>query len=1030
MFSFPRSRRSFVLSRRQLLSLAIAALLVLPQLVLVTVFGQTTVSTGVVISQVYGGGGNAGAPYTNDFIELFNRGTTPISLEGWSLQYASATGTGNFGATISQRTELRGTLAPGQYLLVQEAGGATGTALPAPDIIDDTAISLSATAGKVALVNTTESLGCNGGSTPCSPAQLASIIDLVGYGNANFFEGAGAAPTASNTTSVSRLSGGCIETNNNIADFALTSPTPRNSNSPANQCGADPTPTPTPTTAPPPIPGATRIHDIQGAAHLSPLNGAAVTNVPGIVTATRSNGFYMQDPVPDGNDATSEGIFVFTSSNPGVGIGSAVLVSGRVTEFRPGGSGGTENLTITEITAPTITVTSSGEVIAPTVIGVGGRVPPSVIIEDDANGSVEDSGYVFDPAEDGIDFYESLEGMFVQINNAVTVGPTNDFGEIVVLGDNGSAAGLRTTRQGIVVQATDFNPERIIIDDAIVGGAPQVNVGDSFPGAIVGVMDYSFGNFKFLNTVALPPPLTGGLLPETTTPNVNEDDELAIATFNVENLDPGDPAAKFERLARLIVTNLQSPDIIALEEVQDNNGATNDAIVDASQTYARLIAAIQAAGGPTYQFRNVDPVDDQDGGEPGGNIRVGLLFRTDGKLAFVDRPGGTPTTATTIEAGATGARLSVSPGRIDPTNPAFENSRKPLVGEFTFNNRTLFVIGNHFVSKGADQPLFGRFQPPARSSEAQRRQQAQAVNDFVDAILAADANANIVVLGDLNDFEFSTTLSTLKGGVLTNLLETLPQSERYTYVFEGNSQALDHLLISNNLASRVSGYDVVHVNAELVDQTSDHDPQVARFFLPPPDADGDGIIDAADNCPLAANPDQVDSDGDAQGDVCDADDDNDGVADGQDNCALRPNADQRDTDRDGVGDECDATPGNTPGQVEGKGSLSTNPDTWFIVAAEFERGARRPQGGVAYLDHRANLILTSTNITSVIVIGNRATIRGTGRANIINPVSFRIDVADVSRTGTLDQFKIQVSNGYVAEGTVRKGNIRIESLDD
>src|SRR5512145_1288639 len=159
------------------------------------------ISPDIVISQVYGGGGNSGAIYTHDFIELFNRGTSAVSLNGWSIQYASATGTGNFGASSTQLTELPNTsLAPGQYLLIREASGAVGSPLPTPDATDATPINLSGTNGKVALVNTTASLGCNGGSTSCSAAQLAMIIDLIGYGNANFFEGSGTAPVLSNST--------------------------------------------------------------------------------------------------------------------------------------------------------------------------------------------------------------------------------------------------------------------------------------------------------------------------------------------------------------------------------------------------------------------------------------------------------------------------------------------------------------------------------------------------------------------------------------------------------------------------------------------------------------------------------------------------------------------------------------------------------------------------------------------------------------------------------------------------------------
>jgi predicted extracellular nuclease len=152
------------------------------------------------------------------------------------------------------------------------------------------------------------------------------------------------------------------------------------------------------------------------------------------------------------------------------------------------------------------------------------------------------------------------------------------------------------------------------------------------------------------------------------------------------------------------------------------------------------------------------------------------------------------------------------------------------VGEFLFDGHTLFIIANHFNSKGGGQPLFGHHQPPARPSETQRRQQAQVVSDFVQAILARDPNANVVVLGDLNDFEFSDTLGILKSAGLTDIVETLPPEERYTYVFEGNSQVLDHILISSNLVQNAAvEYDVVHVNAEFAEQVSDHDPEVARI---------------------------------------------------------------------------------------------------------------------------------------------------------------------------------------------------------
>jgi predicted extracellular nuclease len=178
--------------------------------------------------------------------------------------------------------------------------------------------------------------------------------------------------------------------------------------------------------------------------------------------------------------------------------------------------------------------------------------------------------------------------------------------------------------------------------------------------------------------------------------------------------------------------------------------------------------------------------------------------------------------------------LTLSPGRIDPTNPVWTSSRKPLVGEFRFGGRPVFVLANHFNSKGGDQSADGRFQYPQQSSATQRAGQAHLVHDFVSSLLAVDKKADVIVVGDLNDFQFSPTLSVLRTGnadgtgtaSLTDLINTLPVDERYTYVFNGVSQVLDHILVG----TAVSGvqYQVVHVNTEYTNQVSDHDPQVVR----------------------------------------------------------------------------------------------------------------------------------------------------------------------------------------------------------
>ena len=176
------------------------------------------------------------------------------------------------------------------------------------------------------------------------------------------------------------------------------------------------------------------------------------------------------------------------------------------------------------------------------------------------------------------------------------------------------------------------------------------------------------------------------------------------------------------------------------------------------------------------------------------------------------------------------------------------------------------MIVNHFNSKGGDDPLFGRTQPPVRVTEAQRAQQATVLNGFVDSILDVDPDANIVALGDFNDFEFSEALGILLGDDLTDLIDTLPPEEQYGYVFEGNSQTLDHILVSDGAAARLSpgdAYDVVHVNAEFVVQTSDHDPSVARFTVnqsPTIDAGGPYAVAEGGSVTLTATASDPDGD--------------------------------------------------------------------------------------------------------------------------------------------------------------------------
>ncbi|MET7763807.1 endonuclease/exonuclease/phosphatase family protein [Streptomyces sp. NPDC005393] len=570
----------------------------------------------------------------------------------------------------------------------------------------------------------------------------------------------------------------------------------------------------------------TRIHDIQGSTRISPLAGKQVTDVPGTVTAIRafgsSRGFWIQDAKPDRDPATSEAVFVFTgSTTPSLTVGDTVLVSGTVSEYYPGGAdAGLQSLT--EISKATWTVQSSGDAL-PAAFKLNPQAVPNRYAPDAEGGSIE--GLTLRLRSYALDRYESLEGMRVSVADAPVVGATNTYKELWVTAEPHHK---RTARGGALYDAyRDPNAGRVKVVSLLPYAQhpfPVADVGDELTGTTAGPLDYdNFGGYTIAAT-ALGDLADHGLERERT--RAQKSDELSLATYNVENLSPKTAQSKFDRLASALVDNLASPDIVAVEEVQDDNGATNDAVVSAGATLRKLTDAIAAAGGPSYEWRQIDPVDDQDGGQPGGNIRVAFLYNPE-RVSFTDIPGGDSTTPVKVVAKGGTATLSASPGRIDPANGVWKDSRKPLVGQFSFRGRPVFLVANHFNSKGGDQGLDSRFQPPARSSETQRTGQATAVNTFVKQLLATDPKAAVVVAGDLNDYQFSPALADLtQGGVLTDLVTGVPRAERYGYVYSGNSQVLDHILTSRAL--RRPDYDIVHINAEFSDQSSDHDPQVVR----------------------------------------------------------------------------------------------------------------------------------------------------------------------------------------------------------
>ncbi|MBE8473146.1 endonuclease/exonuclease/phosphatase family protein [Streptomyces justiciae] len=572
-----------------------------------------------------------------------------------------------------------------------------------------------------------------------------------------------------------------------------------------------------------------RIHDIQGTTRISPYAGQKVADVSGVVTGIRtygsSKGFWIQDPNADDNPATSEGVFVFTSSTPkGVAVGDLVTVSGTVSEYVPGGTS-SGNQSITEITKPTTTVVSSGNAVPAAVVVDAKSVPAAYAPAGDTAANNSINGLTLEPSKYALDYYESLEGENVQVADTRVVGASDPYTELWVTVKPHENA---NRRGGTVYGSYDSqNTGRLQIQSlGSTAAFPKANVGDVLEGATTGPLDYNqYGGYTLVaNTIGTLK--SGGTERETT--QKQKRGELAVATYNVENLDPSDDT--FAAHAAAIVNNLQSPDIVSLEEIQDNNGATNDGTVAADQTVQKLIDAIAAAGGPTYDWRSIDPTNGTDGGEPGGNIRQVFLFNPE-RVSFTDRAGGDATTAVGVTREHGKAALTVSPGRIDPTNEAWASSRKPLVGEFVFRGRTVFVIANHFNSKGGDYGLTSATQPVPRSSEVQRHQQATLVNAFVKDVLDTQKNADVIALGDINDFEFSDTAKILEtDGALWSAIKSLPKSERYSYVYQGNAQVLDQILVSPSIRRGCDfEYDSVHVNSEFNDQISDHDPQVLRF---------------------------------------------------------------------------------------------------------------------------------------------------------------------------------------------------------
>ncbi len=793
----------------------------------------------VVISQVYGGGGGGTAVYANDYVELHNRGAAPVSLAGLSVQYASATGTGNFSGVAVLPAA---TVEPGKYFLVAMSGGSAGAPLPTPDATGPAA--MAAGAGKVALVRQAGALACNGGSTPCTPEQRALIADLVGYGNANFFEGAGAAPTLSAATAALRNGNGGTDTDNNNADFTAGAPTPRNSGST--------TPEPEPAT---PL----TIAQIQGNALRSPHDGERVVT-EGIVTALKfNNGFFLQAANDDGDASTSDGVFVFTSSAPpaSAAVGNRVRVTGKVEEFVPASN--VNQLTITEISGPIVELLENGVALPAPVELTAADLSPTA-----TPGTLE-----------------RLEGMRVRVPQSVVVGPsegrideddataTSDGVFYVTLpqvptpfrepGIGVMDAALATLPPGKNPPLFDTNQERLMVRSRGQVGAfaLSVDTGANVAG-LLGVLDYFAGTWALLPDTATPPTAGGGRLPQAV--NDADSDAITVGGFNLlrffDEVDDnnGAPTIKPEALdkrlgktAAAICDYLKTPDILGVVEVEN--------LRVLGQLADRINAACPSA--PQY-------VPYLSQGNDVGGINVGFLVSTRNTGTGISR---------------VDVREVVQFGK-DATlgNPdgstSLLNDRPPLLLRAYVHHANgavypLTVIVNHLRSLNdidSVAPGSGGWSTDGARVRGKRGAQAAYLAGLVQQLQQTNPSEKIVLVGDFNAFEFNDgyvdVLGVIKGTeaaedqvlsyvdspLTTPLIDgselIADPAQRYSYVYQGSAQTLDHVLVNEAVVLGASSVTVEHarINADFgVDhfgdtslplRVSDHDPVRISIRVP------------------------------------------------------------------------------------------------------------------------------------------------------------------------------------------------------
>jgi predicted extracellular nuclease len=798
---------------RPLFAAFVAAGLVMPAL---------ASTSGVVVSQVYGGGGNSGATLKNDFIELFNAGSDPVALAGWSVQYNSTSGTGTW-----LKTDLSGVvLQPRQYYLVQQAAGTGGSQdLPTPDAIGT--IFMSATGGKVALVNSTVALV---GDKPNSP----TIVDLVGYGSANFFEGTGPAPAPSNTTADLRAANGCTDTDQNAGDFATGAPVPRNTASPLGTCGGD-------------GPAERTIMEIQGDGNTSPFAGQPV-KTSGVVTRVNNNGFFLQDPNGDGNGATSDGIFAYTGSAPTVSAGQLVQFTANIVEFNTGAGSNADTVAhpVTELTGiANLNVLSSGHTITPTVITF-----PEVANDD----------------------LERVEGMLVTINGPLTASQNyfqGRYGQVTLSVNGRMETPTNRHRPGTAAAQAlaDANARsRIILDDGTsaqnpdptpyIGAGNTLRSGDTVA-SVSGVVDYGlatnsntgFGDYKLHPVGAVNFTRTN---PRTDAP-APQPGNLKLASFNVLNY-----FTTFTDGTDVDGNTGQGCLLDGVSSPSNCRGASNLAEFQRQRTkVVEAIAAIDADAIGLIELQN-------NGAKAIGNLVDGLNAKVGAGTysAVADPASGTGTDAIKVA-------MIYKPARLAPVSAAQSDTdavhnRPPVAQTFAaLNGERFTLVVNHMKSKGScpaqgDPDYDGNFDSGDGQGcwNALRVSQAERTAAWTAALASGAGTDRAMLLGDMNAYAKEDPVIAFANGGYADQIARF-NSFGYSYVFDGAAGRLDHALATASMASLLTDAAEWHINADepsVIDyntefkkplcancgpdyysptpyRSSDHDPVVTGLYL-------------------------------------------------------------------------------------------------------------------------------------------------------------------------------------------------------